>query len=209
MIDSLNLFIILLAGLTAMASPGPATLAIAGTSVASGRRNGLALAAGVTTGSILWSVAAALGLGALMNTYGWAFTVLRYIGALYLLYLAFKSIRSALMTKPKHAQIYSAKTTLKGSYTKGLMLHLTNPKAVLFYGALYAIGIPQAATGQTLVVVIVSLGVLAAIIFHGYAIMFSSAALAERYVRYRRGFEAVFAIAFGGAALKILTTRLE
>src|SRR3546814_8375262 len=55
MIADVNLTLILLAALIATASPGPATLAIAGTSMASGRRYGLALAASVMTGSLTWS----------------------------------------------------------------------------------------------------------------------------------------------------------
>ena len=91
-----NLPLILLAALVATASPGPATLAIAGTSMASGRRYGLALAAGVTTGSLAWSVAAAAGLSVVMLANAWVFEAMRYAGAAYLLFLAFKSARSAL-----------------------------------------------------------------------------------------------------------------
>ena len=208
MIENVNILLILAAGFIAMASPGPATLAIAGTSVANGRRYGLALAAGVTCGSILWSVAAALGLGALMATNAWAFEILRYCGVAYLLFLAFKSAKSALrptkaFTAPR------AKLTLKSAYAKGLALHLTNPKAVLFFGSLYAIGIPQGATPKSLVLIIAALALLAAFIFHGYALLFSSAPLASAYVRLRRWFEAVFAIAFGAAAIKIITARIN
>ena len=54
MIDT-SLLTVLIAALVASASPGPATLAIAGTSMSSGRWCGLAVAAGVTTGSLIWS----------------------------------------------------------------------------------------------------------------------------------------------------------
>jgi threonine/homoserine/homoserine lactone efflux protein len=53
MILDINLPLILLAALVASASPGPATLAIAGTSMASGRASGLALVSGITTGSLI------------------------------------------------------------------------------------------------------------------------------------------------------------
>ena len=64
--NDVNLTMILIAAFVAAGSPGPATLAIAGTSMSSGRRTGLALAAGVTTGSLIWSVSAAFGLAAVM-----------------------------------------------------------------------------------------------------------------------------------------------
>lgn len=208
MIENINMTLILLAGLAAMASPGPATLAIAGTSISSGRRHGLALAAGVTSGSIMWSAAAALGLGAIMAANAWVFETLRYIGAAYLLFLAIKSAKSALSTgKPSITS--TNKSTLRSAYAKGLALHLTNPKAVLFFGALYVIGIPSGTSPKSLLIVICALGLLAASIFFGYALLFSSAKLANHYIKLRRWFEAVFAFAFGAAAIKIFTTKLN
>ena len=75
MLLDINLPLILLAALVASASPGPATLAIAGTSMGSGRASGLSLASGITTGSLMWSVSAALGLGAVMLANAWMFEV--------------------------------------------------------------------------------------------------------------------------------------
>jgi threonine efflux protein len=97
MVLSINLPLILSAAFVASASPGPATLAIADTSMQSGRRAGLALALGVTTGSLTWSIAAAIGLAAIMASSAWALEVLRYVGAAYLMLLALKSARSAIM----------------------------------------------------------------------------------------------------------------
>jgi len=143
----INLPIILFAAFLAAGSPGPATLAIAGTPMSSGRRSGLALASGVTTGSFIWSVSAAFGLGALMAAHAWIFEVVRYVGAAYLMWLAFKAARSAIAGSKQTAKVLP-KTTPPRAYAKGLALHLTNPKAVLFFGALYAIGIPPAHSRQ-------------------------------------------------------------
>lgn len=207
MIADVNLALILLAALLATASPGPATLAIAGTSMACGRRYGLALAAGVTTGSLAWSTAAAAGLSALMLANAWAFEVLRYAGAAYLLFLAFKSARSALMPgTPALRQV--AAPTLRTAWRRGLLLHLTNPKAILFFGALYAVGVPAGAPVETLALVIAAIGLQSLLLFHGYALLFSSPPLTAGYTKLRRWFEAVFAIAFAAASLKILTAKL-
>lgn len=197
--------LILLAGFVAMASPGPATLAIAGASMSSGRRQGLALAAGVTTGSILWSMAAALGLGTIMVSNAWIFEMLRYVGAAYLVYLAVKSALSAFKSEKN---IDPVTVTGRAAYTKGLALHLTNPKAVLFFGSLYAIGIPANASIIDLALVVLALGILACVIFTGYAVLFSRPALVLAYRRSRRVFESIFALMFGMAGIKILTSRL-
>ena len=210
MMETLNLPLILAAALIAAASPGPATLAIAGTSMTAGRRAGLAVAAGVTTGSWMWSVSAALGLGALMLANAWAVEGLRYAGAGYLLYLAYRSARSALT--PGDPPVRPARTvaaSVRRAYGKGLALHLTNPKAILFFGSLFAIGVPPGSPPEVLATVIAAVGVQSLLVFHGYALLFSSPPMMAGYLRLRRGFEGLFALAFGAAGLRILTSRLQ
>lgn len=202
-----NLPVILFAAFFASGSPGPATLAIAGTSMSSGRRTGLALASGITTGSFIWSVSAAFGLGAVMAANVWMFELIRYVGAAYLMWLAIKAARSAwyadrLATKPM------PQITPRRAYAKGLALHLTNPKAVFFFGALYAIGIPVGTPPSALITVILAVGLQSLIMFHLYAMIFSSAPMAAAYARAKRWFEGVFALAFGAIAIKVLTTKV-
>lgn len=204
----INLPLILIAALIAVASPGPSTLAIAATSVASGRTYGLAMASGVTVGSFSWSITAAMGLGAVMSANAWMFEILRYFGAGYLLYLAYKSARSAI-GGPSKMKTHAAVSSLGGAFGKGLALHLANPKAVLFFGALFAIGVPAGASVSTLLIVIASVGLQSLCVFHGYALLFSNPVMVAGYMRMRRGFEAVFAVAFGAAGVKILTTKIE
>ncbi|MEM7490453.1 MAG: LysE family transporter [Pseudomonadota bacterium] len=201
-----DLLLILTAALVASASPGPATLALAGTSMASGRRAGLALAAGITCGSLAWSVAAALGLGALMLAHGWAFEAIRYAGGAYLLYLAVRSARAALSTRPMDPKAIRGGPRVLA--LRGLALHLTNPKAVLFFGALYAVGLPPGTAPSDLAIVIAAVGAQSALVFHGYAPIFSTPAATRAYLRACRVFEAAFALGFGAAGLRVLTARL-
>lgn len=205
MSGEVDLVMILLAGFVASASPGPATLAIAGTSMARGRAAGLMLAAGITTGSLCWSVSAALGLGAMMLANAWVFETIRICGALYLLFLALKSARAALSSRAPHVRTVAG--TLPRLYGKGLALHLTNPKPILFFGALYAVGVPADATPAALATVILAVGAQSLLVFHLYALVFSLPPVSRAYMRMRRGFEAGFAAAFGAAGLRILTAR--
>ena len=205
--SDINLPVILFAAFLASGSPGPATLAIAGTSMASGRRTGLALASGVTTGSFIWSVSAAFGLGAVMAANAWVFEIIRYIGAGYLAWLAVKSARSAWHGSKLETKAM-APTTPRRAYAKGLALHLTNPKAVLFFGALYAIGIPIGTPPSALVTVILAVGVQSMVMFHLYAVIFSSKPMTAAYARAKRWFEGFFALAFGAIAFKVLTAKV-
>ena len=122
--------------------------------------------------------------------------------------LAVRSARSALC--PDTLQTETGRfLSLRAAFAKGLLLHLTNPKAILFFGSLYAIGMPQGAPPQDLLFVIMAVGVQSALVFHLYAWMFSNSKLTQGYVKLRRGFETIFAIAFAGASLRILTARIE
>lgn len=207
MLSDINLPLILLAALVAVLSPGPATLAIAGTSMASGRRAGLLVASGITTGSFVWSISAALGLGAIMLANAWVFEFIRYFGAAYLMFLAYKSAKSALSSKEMKTRAVVGGSRML--YSKGLALHLTNPKAILFFGSLYAIGIPLDATPVQLITVVAAIGVQSAICFHGYAVLFSIPSITRVYVKLRRWFEGAFAVAFGAAGLKIFSARIQ
>lgn len=207
MFGEIHLPLVLAAAFVATASPGPATLALAGTSMAHGRKAGLALASGITTGSLTWSIAAACGLGALMLANAWVSEVIRYAGAAYLMYLSFKSARSALSSKELVPKASSGSARVL--YSKGLALHLTNPKAIFFFGSLYGIGLPPSATVGQLATVVLAVGCLSATVFNGYALLFSLPPVVRFYTRIRRGFEALFAVGFGLAGLKVLTTPLR
>lgn len=207
MIDQINYTLILTAALLATGSPGPSTLAIAGTAMAHGRVPALALVAGITSGSWLWSIAAALGLSALMLANAWVFEILRYLGAGYLLFLAFKSARRALAPSKPTFRSVSAQS-LGRAYGKGLAMHLTNPKAILFFGALYSVGVPPTASAVEVASVVLAVGLQSVVIFSFYALLFSNPRVVGVYVSLSRWFEAAFALAFGFAGLKLLTARL-
>lgn len=208
MIETSSLLLILGAGFVAGASPGPATLALSGTAMAQGRAPALALASGITTGSLIWSVSAAAGLAAVMQANVWVLEIIRYFGVAYLLWLAFKSARSCLRPTVATAPKPLNANGLRSLYAKGLALHLTNPKAVLFFGSLYAIGIPPEAGVAGIATVVVALGIMSAAVFHAYALLFSLPPVARAYGRLRRWFDGAFAIGFGFAGIKILTAKL-
>jgi len=205
----LHLSLIMLAAFVAVASPGPAVMAIAGTAMRAGRRTGLAFASGVSTGSVTWSIAAAAGLSAVMLANAWLIEAIRWCGALYLLFLAFRSARAAL--KPGEGAMPQgfAAATLRRAYGRGLALHLTNPKAILFFGSLYSFGVPADASVGDLALIVVCVGIQSTVILHGYALLFSNPAVVRGYLKLRRWFEGAFAAAFGYAGVTILTANLQ
>lgn len=200
-----TLILIVLAWLVAAGSPGPATLAILATSMNLGRPAGLVIASGILAGSASWGVAAALGIGSVMAANAWLFELVRYAGAGYLFYLATKSIRSAVHPTPS---AFDNPGTHR-LFMKGFALHLTNPKAVLAWGSVFAIALPTGSSPWLVLELFTVLIFASAFIFLGYALLFSNRHVSAVYLRLRRMFDALFGLLFGAAGLKIFTTRIE
>ena len=194
---------ILAVALLAVAAPGPATLAIAATSMAHGRAKGVELALGVLTGSFFWSISAAAGLAALMMQVSWTLEVIRLAGCAYLFWLAFRSLRAAWVGGTAEGI-----APARRAYLRGLMLHLTNPKAILFFGALYAVVLPGQ-DAAALALVVAAVGTQSAVVFLGYALLFSRPGTMRVWRRAARGINAVMGLALAGLGARLLTARLS
>ena len=83
--------------LITIASPGPNVLALISTSMSVGRKAGMALALGISYGSLTWALLTAFGLSALLMTYAHALTTIKIIGGIYLFWLAYNAFKSAAM----------------------------------------------------------------------------------------------------------------
>ncbi|SFK14059.1 LysE family translocator [Celeribacter neptunius] len=206
MIPFHDLWPILVGWAIAVGSPGPAVLAIVGAAMGGGRGNGLALAIGVWVGSLIWAVVAGLGLSAAMLAHVWLITALRYAGAAYLLFLALKSARVAL--SKGEARVRAVQEPLRLSWLRGFTIHLTNPKAILFWGSLYAVIIPPGSEPIALLQVGASCLAVSFAVMCLMALAFSTRIIARGYLNAHRVFEAAFAALFGYAALKVLTAKV-
>ena len=96
---------------------------------------------------------------------------------------------------------------LKAAYIGGVALHVSNPKAILSWGAVYAVAVPPGSGVMQLAGVGAFLFTGSILIFIGYALLFSTESAMRRYAAARRWFEALFGVLFGGAAIAILTAR--
>lgn len=199
---------LLIAWAIAGGSPGPATLTISGTAMARGRVAGVVAGLGILCGSAIWGLASALGMGAAMLAHAWLFTSLKYAGALYLGFLAWKSLRAALSPSPSRDRA-PLRGELGAVFAKCVAIHLTNPKAILAWGAIYAIALPSSADANAVFVLYGQLLCVSFVVFVGYGVLFSSALIVEYYKQARRGFEAAFAALFGLASLRILTVQAQ
>lgn len=198
---------IMLGWAVGVASPGPAIMALISTALSAGRRAALAFGAGIVTGTGMWGLAAGAGLGALMSQYSWTVEVLRFAGAGYLLYLAVRSGRRALSAGYAEMSDRAESLAPSRAYAKGLMIHLTNPKAIFFWGSLYAVVVSPDAPWSDILTVGLACLVTSATVVTVYALLFSTRHAARIYLRLRRVFDGVFAALFGTAAVGVLTMR--
>lgn len=117
-------------------TPGPDTMYILGRSVAQGRRAGVASVLGISTGVLCHTLAAALGLSTLLATSALAFTIIKAIGAAYLVYLGIDMLRDRHSPLPQREPAVSERYSTSAIYRQGVLTNVLNPKVALFFLAL-------------------------------------------------------------------------
>src|SRR5580700_7019640 len=118
------------AAILLLLTPGPAVLYIVARSVEQGRIAGLASVCGIATGTLVHVLAAALGLSALLASSALAFAVVKYAGAVYLIYIGVRRLKRA---DAPAAQINLPRRSLGRLYRDGFVVNLLNPKTALFF----------------------------------------------------------------------------
>ncbi len=113
-------------------TPGNDTIFILSRSIAQGRQAGIMSVLGIATGSIIHTTLAAFGLSIIIAKSIIAFTIIKYAGAVYLVYIGYKMLtdRSQLNTD---TSITGKKVNLKKIYLDGVITNVLNPKVALFF----------------------------------------------------------------------------
>jgi threonine/homoserine/homoserine lactone efflux protein len=125
----------------AVATPGPGVAAVLAQGLARGSAGAPAFIAGFLAGDLIWFLAAAVGLAALAQTAHTAFVIVRYAGAVYLLYLAYK-LWSAPVRPVAEAHAPTPERPPRALFLGALTLTLSNPKPMLFFLALLPTVVP-------------------------------------------------------------------
>ncbi|MDH6232996.1 threonine/homoserine/homoserine lactone efflux protein [Mesorhizobium soli] len=188
--------------LVATASPGPSNMAIMATAMRDGRVPALVLASGVITGSLFWAILAATGISAVLAAYAEALSVVKILGGVYLLYLAFRAGRSA--RRPVSDMTGAMAGLPTPPYRQGVLMHIGNPKAVLAWIAIMSLGLRQDAPSGVLPAIIGGCALLGILVFGGYAVIFSTAPMVALYGRLRRWIEGGLCALFAVAGLKLI-----
>lgn len=132
LIDTTSLAIFVTAAIILLITPGPAVLFIVARSLEQGRAAGIVSAVGIGAGAVVHVFVAALGLSALLMQSALAFSVVKYLGAAYLIYLGIRT----LMSKAEAHEVGQVNTlSLQRIFAQGFVVNLLNPKTALFFFA--------------------------------------------------------------------------
>jgi threonine/homoserine/homoserine lactone efflux protein len=184
-------------------APGPDNIFVLTQSAVHGRKAGFVVTLGLCSGLLVHTAAVSLGVAAIFQTSALAFNLLKLVGAMYLLYLAWQAFRASTAELSGASE---ARMDLRKLYYRGVIMNLTNPKVAIFFLAF----LPQFADPSTgsIAIQMLMLGglfIVSALVVFG-AISWSAGFLGEWLKRSAKAQVVVNRIAgtiFIGLALKL------
>lgn len=185
----------------ALFSPGAAFLLSVKTSVSAGRAAGVATGFGLASAAACWTSSAFLGLGAVFALFPWAFGVIKTVGALYLLWIAYQTWRNA------RTPLKDTVTPKGRAFLSGLLVNFGNPKSMLFAAALIVVVFPKGLGPMDIAFVVANHFVLEVAFYTGCALLLSSAPARTAYLRAKPILDRIAALALGGFGFKLLTGK--
>ena len=205
MSDPLSLLATGLAFFIVAVTPGPANISNAAIAMSYGRSVSLRYGFGLSCGLVFWGLIAASGMGAVLQGSLYLLTALKFLGGLYLLWLAFQSGRSAMRATAPDVEVSGEKRW----FLRGLLLNMSNPKSVLAWMAALSMGLDGsdslgAVVAATLVCIVVGFANNAM-----YSLLFSVGGMMRGYRRCRRWIDGVVAGLFAVAGLGLLRSAFS
>ena len=205
--DNLLLAGLALVHLLAVASPGPSTVLVIQTAAGSGRRAGLLAAFAMMLGALAWAAAALYGLQALFARFEWLYVALRILGGAYLLYLAVMLWRHAGAPLPAIDTGALREHGWRG-FLHALLLQLSNPKIMVFFGSIFLSLLPGDPQGW------MEVAVLAIVAFNEFAwfallaLVFSGGAAQAFYRRSKRWMDRIMGGVLGLLGIRLLAAEV-
>lgn len=192
----------------AIASPGPDLVQIIRLGAKS-RAIGVACAVGIMLGNTVWIAASLLGLSALIKAVPEVLAVLQLIGGIYLLTMGVGAIRAGLSAQKLQVTVETDSKTLTTAHATriGLLTNLSNPKAVLFFGAVFAQFITPGMGWEWTLLILVTLVVIGFGWFVGFAVLVDK--LAGFLARWGHVVDLVTGIVFVALAVWMLVSVFQ
>jgi threonine/homoserine/homoserine lactone efflux protein len=186
-------------------SPGPSFVLVARTSVARSRSDGLAMAAAMGVGGLLFAALALAGMHVVLSTVPLLYAVLRVLGGLYLIYLAWMLWRHAAAP----IDLEKTGTSSRRSFWLGLATQLSNPKTAVVYASVFVSLLPPELPRWAALVLPCIIFCIEAGWYSIVALALSAPAPAAAYLRWKRWIDRAAGGVMGLLGLKLILTRPE
>jgi len=198
-----DLFTLLSVGfvqLLAVISPGPSFLITARTAVAQSHRDGIKVALGLGTGTVVWSTAALLGLNAVFRAVPMLFTGMKLAGAAFLLYIAYKIFRHAA----EPLKIEGGEGPAGNPFVKGFLTQISNPKVAVFFGSIILAMLPAQLSPWMTVALIAIFSLNEVWWYTVVALFFGSGPVRAFYLKAKVWIDRVTGLFLGALGLRLL-----
>ncbi len=159
-------------------TPGPSLAIVLKHTISNGRAHGVATGIAHGLGVALYAVLTVLGMAILIKETPWLFNIIKYAGALFLLWLAFKAFtaKSSLGKIEQKAE----KTSIKQSAVEGFLIAFLNPKLAIFFLALFSQFITPTDTVDHKVIMVLTVGGIDALWYTLIALVLSHSTLIDK-----------------------------
>lgn len=185
-------------------SPGPSFILVARTAVAHSRRAAVVSSIGMALGAMILSIAALFGLHALLNQIPSAYLGLKIFGGIYLIYLAYKTWVSAPTPLKAENNNNSSEDGLFRHFWIAAVTMLSNPKAAVQYGIIFAAMLPESPTFTVMVVLPISVFTLEVVWYLTVAFLLSSAVPRNTYLRAKTRIDRTVGFVLGLLGFRLL-----
>lgn len=192
--------------LVAASSPGPAVALLIGIATEQGRTAALITTLGISTGSMTINILTMLGVGVVISQAAWAVSILRVVGALYLLYLAYGAFTKAIRS-PNLEKVELIHRKKSKHFFVGYLLQVTNPKAISFWIAIASIGAVDGAKLPIVIAFVIGSFFISFVCHGTWALALSLEGVRRGYFAIRRWVEATLGCLFTFFAFKLATAE--
>lgn len=169
-INSIEFNLFIFSSIVLIIAPGPDVLFLIAHSLNNGLKAGIAIALGLASGNLVHTLAAALGVTIALQANQYSLIVIQYLGATYLLYLAYLAIKSK---RSENEKITPSSKLHISFFIRGILMNILNPKVGLFFIAFLPQFIPQGSQQTHVIMIVLGLifTLLVVIIFTSVAVL--------------------------------------
>jgi len=166
--------------LAGVMSPGPNFVAVTHRAVSSSRVEAVTMVFGIAMVNALWAAMALFGLSVLVTSLPWLFWSIKLMGAAYLVWFGFQLLkRSSQPLKPR--ELLASASSFPSALRDGIATNLANPKSMAFYASVFSGAVPANASMETLLAMIVMVGVISVLWYGIVALVLSADRMANFY----------------------------